>query len=136
MPFKPPSFRPGHLPTRQQQVREYDQHRGSARERGYTKQWDNEARRYKYEHPLCLGCSAIGRTVPTTVVDHVEPHKGDQEKFWRRSNWQPACDWHHDVVKQRLELMWVRHEINTVDLRLDSQRAIALSRKLLAAELP
>lgn len=68
--------------------------------------------------------------VAADLTDHVEPHKGDQAKFWNSSMWQSACKWHHDVVKQRLELMWARGEIGLADLWLDSPAALALAERL------
>lgn len=72
----------------------------------------------------------MGRVVPATVVDHVEPHRGDAAKFWEPANRQSACDWHHDVVKQRLEAMFDRGEIGIGELRLDSATALRLSGEL------
>ena len=37
------------------------------------------------------------------VVDHVEAHQGDHEKFWDPDNWQSLCKRHHDSAKQRQE---------------------------------
>lgn len=82
-------------------------------------------------HPLCLGCSAVGKVVATSVVDHVIPHKGDAALFWDEANWQPCCGPHHDIVKQRLERMFACHEIKASDLRLDSSVAAKISRELL-----
>lgn len=69
---------------------------------------------------------------PTEVTDHVEPHKGDRDRFWDRAMWQPACSWHHDVIKQKLEAMFARGEIVVADLWLDSPVAVRLT----LAELP
>nr|WP_244623702.1 hypothetical protein [Bradyrhizobium cosmicum] len=69
---------------------------------------------------------------PTEVTDHVEPHKGDRVRFWDRAMWQPACAWHHDVVKQKLEVMFAKGEILVADLWLDSRVAVRLT----LAELP
>lgn len=80
--------------------------------------------------PLCVGCQAIGLIVAADLVDHVEPHKGDTAKFWDTGKWQSSCRWHHDVVKQRLELMWMRGEITAADLWLDSAVAIRITRQL------
>jgi 5-methylcytosine-specific restriction endonuclease McrA len=38
-----------------------------------------------------------------TVVDHVEPHRGDQERFWDERNWQALCASCHSSDKQREE---------------------------------
>ena len=65
------------------------------------------------------------------LVDHIEPHKGDMALFWDQDNWQSGCQWHHDVVKKRLEVMWMRGEIEARELRLDSATAARLTRLLL-----
>lgn len=84
---------------------------------------------FKAKHPLCLGCSAVGRVAATEVVDHIVPHKGDDALFWAEANWQPSCAWHHDVVKQRLEALHLRGQATPSDLRLDSPKAIAMTRE-------
>jgi hypothetical protein len=38
-----------------------------------------------------------------TVVDHIEGHQGDHERFWNPDNWQSLCKRHHDSTKQRDE---------------------------------
>jgi 5-methylcytosine-specific restriction protein A len=82
MPMKPPTFRPPHLPSREQLRREADARRGSAAERGYGKRWSRVAAMFKAAHPLCLGCSAIGRIAATDCVDHIVPHRGDPALLW------------------------------------------------------
>jgi 5-methylcytosine-specific restriction protein A len=42
-------------------------------------------------NPLCVTCSAEGRTTPAKVVDHRVPHRGDKDLFWNEGNWQPMC---------------------------------------------
>ncbi len=64
------------------------------------------------------------------LVDHVEPHKGDSAKFWNTSMWQSSCKWHHDVVKQRLELMFDRGQATVADLWLNSPVALKVAAKL------
>jgi 5-methylcytosine-specific restriction endonuclease McrA len=41
--------------------------------------------------------------MPATVVDHIKPHRGDQNLFWEETNWQTLCQRHHDRDKQREE---------------------------------
>jgi 5-methylcytosine-specific restriction protein A len=93
MPGKPRSFRPAHLPSAKEAVREYERDRGSARQRGYTAAWDvaSKAFRADPDHVLCLGCNAVKRVEIATVTDHIVPHRGDMDLFWDRSNWQGAC---------------------------------------------
>jgi 5-methylcytosine-specific restriction protein A len=107
----------------------YQDRRLGSRERGYTTKWDREAAEYRTAHPFCLGCEAIGRRERTTIVDHIQPHRGSQPLFWNRRNWQPSCEWHHNTVKKALEALWDQREIGLEDLRLDSARAIALTKK-------
>jgi 5-methylcytosine-specific restriction protein A len=87
MPFKPPSFRPSHLPSRAEQDRE----RGSARQRGYDSRWEKARLAFLAEHPLCVTCEAKGIIEPATVVDHVIPHRGNVDLFWDPGNWQALC---------------------------------------------
>jgi 5-methylcytosine-specific restriction protein A len=103
--------------------------RRSARDRGYSSAWDRTVASFKNAHPWCVGCRAVGITTPTAAVDHVVPHRGYMAKFWTRSNWQPACRWHHDSVKKRLESMFERGAIGADQLRLDSAIAVGLTRE-------
>jgi len=84
------------------------------------------------QQPVCLGCAAVGRVTPTAVMDHVIPHEGDQGLFWDGER-QPACEWHHNVVKQRLEHRFHKGELGEADLKLDSDVAVALTRELIEA---
>jgi 5-methylcytosine-specific restriction protein A len=38
-------------------------------------------------HPFCNHCAIR----PATELDHIVPHKGDSNLFWRQSNWQGLC---------------------------------------------
>jgi 5-methylcytosine-specific restriction protein A len=129
MPVRPPTFRPKGNRSRREARAEYDARRGSARERGYDRRWDVAASAFKREpeHALCLGCKAVGRITACDVVDHVEPHKGDMVKFWNRSMWQPACQWHHDVIKQQLERLYEQGKAALADLWLNSEKAKELT---------
>lgn len=102
--------------------------RSGARERGYTGAWDRAAARFKAQNPLCVGCQAVGRVEVAAVVDHIRPHRGNRALFWDAGNWQSSCDWHHNTVKKTLEALWDRGAIGPDDLRLDSAKAIELTR--------
>lgn len=101
MPTRPKTYRPPGAPTPQQQQRRYDQMRGTAHERGYGAQWQKARLLYLAEHPLCVECARAGAVRPATVVDHVEPHRGDPVKFWDVGNWQALCKPHHDAKTAR-----------------------------------
>ena len=94
------------------------ENRGSARDRGYDTRWDQARRGYLRKHPLCCCCLANGATSAATVVDHIQPHRGDTELFWERSNWQGLCARCHNTIKRRIELAWERGEAMLSDLTL------------------
>lgn len=78
--------------------RRHDANRPTARERGYTTDWQKERAAFLIAHPDCARCGA-----PATVVDHIIPHRGNKALFWDRYNWQPLCKDCHDRHKQREE---------------------------------
>ena len=85
-----PTRAPKHNP-RTVRVKRQDNERMNSRERGYTWRWQ-KARAYHLKcFPLCAECKRNGRLTAAEVVDHIEPHRGDQAKFWDRDNWQSLC---------------------------------------------
>ncbi len=70
--------------------------RENATTRGYDAKWRASRKRYLRRFPLCLECQHNGKLVPATVVDHILPHRGDEDLFWDESNWQPICKSCHD----------------------------------------
>ncbi|WP_128102798.1 HNH endonuclease [Paenibacillus sp. DCT19] len=81
----------------QDQVHSYDQHRGTAAERGYDSRWRKARDGYLKKHPLCVTHWKQGYVKEATVVDHIKPHRGDKTLFWDRRNWQGLCKQCHDV---------------------------------------
>ena len=79
--------------------------KGSSSERGYGYAWQKARLRFLQSHPLCVMCQAMKppRVTAAEVVDHIIPHKGDQELFWNESNWQPLCFSHHNGEKAEIE---------------------------------
>lgn len=77
--------------------------RTSAASRGYGARWRKARLAFLKRNPLCVYCRQAGRTTPATVVDHIEPHKGDQRKFWDVGNWAALCRPCHDSVKRAEE---------------------------------
>lgn len=131
MPSRPAQFRAHGQRSTEQVKADSDAERGSARSRGYGVRWDRASRLFKVDHPLCLGCEAIGRITATEVTDHVEPHRGDMVKFWNVELWQPSCRPHHDIVKQALERRFDRGELGVADLWLNSAAAVRATLELL-----
>jgi len=74
-------------------TKKYDDKRGSRHERGYNSKWVKASQNYLKANPLCRMCweSEPRRRKPATLVDHIEPHKGDMVLFWKISNWQALC---------------------------------------------
>lgn len=48
-------------------------------------------------YPLCVECVKDGIDRSGNIVDHVEAHKGQYERFWNTDNWQTLCKHHHDI---------------------------------------
>lgn len=77
-------------------IRLYANERASARDRGYDNRWRRARSKYLKEHPLCVKCMAEGKLTKATVVDHIVPHRGNEDLFWDESNWQALCKSCHD----------------------------------------
>ena len=84
-------------------TKQADCRRGTAHARGYTRTaWDPVRRRFLAEFPLCgmrpdgqppvmSQCHARGLVTPAHQVDHVVPHKGNEERMWDWNNLQALC---------------------------------------------
>lgn len=68
-----------------------DVYRPNAYRRGYGYKWQKARQQYLLSHPLCVECKRNGKYIQAKVVDHIIPHKGNQELFWDENNWQPLC---------------------------------------------
>ena len=105
MPSMPPTARYPGQRSRDEERRDYDARR---RETQHWRRWYSLAawkRRRNYQlavEPYCRKCKEEGVTTPATVADHVEPHRGDAEKFWR-GDLQSLCEPCHNGVKQAEE---------------------------------
>lgn len=78
----------------------HDARRPSASARGYNHAWRKARDAFLKINDRCAWpkCGA-----PSTVVDHIIAHRGDDGLFWDRSNWQPLCAHCHNRHKQRVE---------------------------------
>lgn len=65
-----------------------------------TARWQRLRDQQLQSHPLCAMCEP--RTVIAKVCDHVEPHRGDEVKFWS-GPFQSLCTNCHSSSKQRIE---------------------------------
>jgi 5-methylcytosine-specific restriction enzyme A len=101
VPVKPPLHRPLGARSAAAAKAELERQRPSAARRGYGPRWRRARRRYLARHRLCVRCAAAERVEPATVVDHVVPHRGDQELFWDEANWAALCKRCHDAKTAR-----------------------------------
>lgn len=81
--------------------RRHDAQRPNATQRGYNHEWRKARKDFLQVRPDCVMCGN-----PASVVDHIQPHKGNQRLFWMRSNWQSLCPRCHNSTKQRQELLY------------------------------
>ena len=83
------------------QVRQYDQTRGTAAQRGYDARWQKYSVWYRQRNPLCVHCLAEGRLTSVEHgghVDHITPVTGpDDPLFWDPTNHQSLCTSCHSV---------------------------------------
>lgn len=91
--------------NRQDKRRGYDaKRREAAPYRAWykLKAWHRIRAKTLKAEPACRFHKAQGVIVPSTTVDHVEPHNGDWLAFWR-GPFQALCADCHDRHKQREE---------------------------------
>lgn len=93
-----PGYCDKHLKLVRQQS---DATRESASSRGYNSRWRKARNTWLTRHPLCIECAKYRRVIPATVVDHIIPHRGDQDLFWDTTNWQSLCKPCHDKKTAR-----------------------------------
>lgn len=67
-----------------------------------TRRWRRIAAAQLLREPLCCMCLADGVVEPARVADHIEPHRGDEAKFWS-GELQSLCLSHHNADKQAIE---------------------------------
>lgn len=66
----------------------FDKTRPAARQRGYDKEWEREARAFLSlpENEWCARCGA-----KATVVMHIQSIRARPDLRMARSNWRPGC---------------------------------------------
>jgi 5-methylcytosine-specific restriction protein A len=63
----------------------------------YGRRWRRERAQFLAERPFCAKCPELA-----TVVDHIQPHRGNRDLFWdQQGNWQPLCQTCHGVKTAR-----------------------------------
>jgi 5-methylcytosine-specific restriction protein A len=67
-----------------------------------TARWQRLRAQVLRAQPLCVMCRESGILTPATVCDHIEPHKGDEHKFWN-GPFAGLCAPCHNSTKARIE---------------------------------
>jgi 5-methylcytosine-specific restriction protein A len=80
-----------------------DQHRGSARERGYTKQWEKVRAMKLSRDPLCEDCEREGRYIPAKEVHHIIKVSVRPDLRLVMDNLMSLCTHHHSIRTRRGE---------------------------------
>jgi 5-methylcytosine-specific restriction protein A len=75
-----------------------------------TARWQRLRAHQLLERPLCAICARKGLVQLATIVDHVEPHRGDWMKFCT-SKLQSLCKPCHDGEKRTVEVRGYSTEI-------------------------
>ena len=92
MPQRPPIHRPVGRRDKRERDRDTDRKRDPAIRALYrSARWLREWRLFLARHPLCAECQRHDRLTPASVVDHIIPHRGDTDRFWDQTGWQPLC---------------------------------------------
>lgn len=65
----------------------------------YGRKWRKRRAQFLSENLYCSMCKKTGKTTLATVVDHIQPHRGDELLFWDQNNWQGLCSHHHNSSK-------------------------------------
>jgi 5-methylcytosine-specific restriction protein A len=92
LPVRPPIHRPVGRREKRERDHDYARQRDPASRALYrSKRWRAERAAFLHEHPLCAECHRHGAIVPASVVDHIDPHRGNETVFWDRNRWQALC---------------------------------------------
>ena len=101
----PKTFRPPHARSTQERKRDHDtrRRRNQPWRAWYkSKAWQSRRAVQLMEHPLCRRCEERGRIVEASVVNHVDGHNGDFERFYF-GEVESLCKPCHDIDVQREE---------------------------------
>lgn len=92
MPVRPPIHIPVGRRNKREQDRDYARTRNRASRTLYgTRRWRRERLVFLAANPLCVECERHGVIRAASVVDHIDPHHGDETVFWDDKRWQALC---------------------------------------------
>ena len=85
--------------------------------------WRKRARAQLLKFPLCQFCLDKGKVTAATIVDHVEPHRGDEFNFYNGAV-QSLCKFHHDTTKRQKEILGYVRDIGEDGWPLDPDHPV------------
>lgn len=89
------------------------------------KAWKRRRSRQLTEESTCrIHRLELGEIVPANTADHIEPHNGDWEKFWR-GELQSLCSDCHNSKKQREEFEGFSRAMGADGFPLDPRHPFA-----------
>jgi 5-methylcytosine-specific restriction protein A len=78
--------------------------KNQARQKGYDSEWEKFRYRFLHYNPQCYACGATKETSGRGLhVDHITPHRGDRDLFWKKDNLIPLCQSCHSIVTQKFD---------------------------------
>jgi len=86
-----------HMQQEIEKRKAYDKSRPTYHSWYSTARWKLMRLNYLWLNPLCVECSKSGVIKPSSIVDHIKPHKGNKNIFWDVSNLQALCKQCHDI---------------------------------------
>lgn len=105
MPTMPPTVRPPGARTKQDRGRDHDQRRRAAKpwRKWYTlPEWKQIRAAQLAAEPYCRRHRKRGQLVKADTVNHIEPHRGDWQKFVS-GPFESLCSTCHNADVQREE---------------------------------
>jgi hypothetical protein len=92
--------------------------------RWYTSaSWVRRAKHQLRIEPLCRFCLEAGRVTAATIADHVEPHKGDINRF-RLGKLQSLCQHCHVSRKHEIEIRGYATDIGLDGMPTDPRHPV------------
>lgn len=67
----------------------------------YGSTWIKYRKVFLRSNPVCVCDECKGKLTPANVVDHIIPHRGNEELFWDTSNHQSLAKRCHDKKTMR-----------------------------------
>ena len=99
MPSRPPTHRPAHARSVNDNKKDYDARRRKQkpwRALYKTTDWQRLRKLKLNQQPLCESCLQRGALTTATVVHHIRKHEGDPGLFFDPGNLSRVCKRCHD----------------------------------------